>query len=138
MGVATFTIGLLPTYATVGAWAPALLVFCRLLQGFSAGGEQVGASLLTMEHAPGKRKGFYTSWLINGASMGSILATSVFIPLSMLSEEQLLSWGWRIPFLLSAVMVVITWIIRRGVEESPEFKASQPANDLPPVVELMR
>ena len=122
MGLATFTIGLLPTHASIGAWAPALLVLCRLLQGLSAGGEQVGASLLTMEHAPGKNKAFYTSWLINGASMGSILATSVFIPLSMLSEEQLLAWGWRIPFLLSAVMVAITWIIRRGVDESPEFR----------------
>ncbi|MDR0281380.1 MAG: MHS family MFS transporter [Paucimonas sp.] len=136
MGLATFTIGLLPTYATIGAWAPALLVFCRLLQGFSAGGEQVGASLLTMEHAPGKNKTFYTSWLINGASMGSILATSVFIPLSMLSQEQLLAWGWRIPFLLSAVMVVITWLIRRGVDESPEFKSSKPTPQRLPVAEL--
>ena len=136
MGLATFTIGLLPTHASIGAWAPGLLVFCRLLQGLSAGGEQVGASLLTMEHAPGKNKAFYTSWLINGASMGSILATSVFIPLSMLSEEQLLAWGWRIPFLLSAVMVAITWIIRRGVDESPEFMAKK--NDVThiPVVEM--
>ncbi|MNH08753.1 Proline/betaine transporter [compost metagenome] len=138
MGIATFTIGLLPTYASIGAWAPALLVFCRLLQGFSAGGEQVGASLLTMEHAPGKHKAFYTSWLINGASMGSILATSVFIPLSMLSEEQLLSWGWRIPFLLSALMVIVTWMIRRGVDESPEFKASKPAQQHLPIAELLR
>ncbi|WP_447732117.1 MFS transporter [Pseudomonas shirazensis] len=138
MGIATFTIGLLPTYASIGAWAPALLVLCRLLQGFSAGGEQVGASLLTMEHAPGKSRSFYTSWLINGASMGSILATSVFIPLTMLSEEQLLSWGWRIPFLLSAVMVIITWIIRRGVEESPEFKASKAKPEHLPVADLFR
>lgn len=138
MGIATFSIGLLPTYASIGPWAPALLVFCRLLQGFSAGGEQVGASLLTMEHAPGKHKAFYTSWLINGASMGSILATSVFIPLSMLSEEQLLSWGWRIPFLLSAVMVVITWMIRRGVDESPEFKASKAERQHLPIADLLR
>ncbi len=136
MGLATFTIGLLPTHASIGAWAPALLVVCRLLQGLSAGGEQVGASLLTMEHAPGKNKAFYTSWLINGASMGSILATSVFIPLSMLSEEQLLSWGWRIPFLLSAMMVAITWIIRRGVDESPEFLAKKQAATHIPVVEM--
>ncbi|MFS0827002.1 MFS transporter [Pseudomonas phoenicis] len=138
MGIATFSIGLLPTYASIGPWAPALLVLCRLLQGFSAGGEQVGASLLTMEHAPSKHKAFYTSWLINGASMGSILATSVFIPLSMLSQEQLLAWGWRIPFLISAVMVVVTWMIRRGVEESPEFTRSEPVSERPPVVELLR
>lgn len=136
MGLATFTIGLLPTHASIGAWAPALLVLCRLLQGLSAGGEQVGASLLTMEHAPGKNKAFYTSWLINGASMGSILATSVFIPLSMLSEEQLLAWGWRIPFLLSAVMVAITWIIRRGVDESPEFMAKKHDASQIPVLEM--
>ncbi|ASV40576.1 MFS transporter [Pseudomonas sp. NS1(2017)] len=136
MGLATFTIGLLPTHASIGAWAPALLVLCRLLQGLSAGGEQVGASLLTMEHAPGKNRAFYTSWLINGASMGSILATAVFIPLSMLSEEQLLAWGWRIPFLLSAVMVVITWLIRRGVDESPEFLAKKTDPMHIPVVEM--
>jgi len=136
MGLSTSLIGLLPTHASVGAWAPALLVFCRLLQGLSAGGEQVGASLLTMEHAPGKKRAFYTSWLINGASMGSILATSVFIPLSMLSEEQLLAWGWRIPFLLSAVMVTITWMIRRGVDESPEFLEKRKEVAQAPVVEM--
>ncbi|MGN2436542.1 MFS transporter [Pseudomonas syringae] len=136
MGIATTTIGLLPTYATIGAWAPGLLVACRLLQGLSAGGEQVGASLLTMEHAPGKKKAFYTSWLINGASMGSILATSVFIPLSMLTEEQLLSWGWRIPFLLSAIMVGITMVIRLGVDESPEFLAKKAKAAQAPVVEM--
>ncbi|WP_225835749.1 MFS transporter [Pseudomonas sp. MM211] len=136
MGLATTIIGLLPTYATIGAWAPGLLVACRLLQGLSAGGEQVGASLLTMEHAPGTKKAFYTSWLINGASMGSILATSVFIPLSMLNEEQLLSWGWRIPFLLSALMVIVTLIIRAGVDESPEFAAKKADVAQAPVVEM--
>ncbi|WAH55520.1 MHS family MFS transporter [Pseudomonas silvicola] len=136
MGLSTSLIGLLPTHASVGAWAPGLLVFCRLLQGLSAGGEQVGASLLTMEHAPGRKRAFYTSWLINGASMGSILATSVFIPLSMLSEQQLLAWGWRIPFLLSAVMVTITWMIRRGVDESPEFLEKRDEVAQAPVVEM--
>lgn len=136
MGLATTVIGLLPTYSLIGGWAPALLVICRLVQGLSAGGEQVGASLLTMEHAPGKKKAFYTSWLINGASMGSILATSVFIPLSMLSQEQLLSWGWRIPFLLSALMVIVTLIIRAGVDESPEFVAKKEDVAQAPVVEM--
>lgn len=136
MGLATTVIGVLPTYASIGSWAPALLVICRLVQGLSAGGEQVGASLLTMEHAPGKKKAFYTSWLINGASMGSILATSVFIPLSMLSQEQLLSWGWRIPFLLSALMVIVTLIIRAGVDESPEFIAKKADVAQAPVVEM--
>lgn len=141
MGLATFIIGLLPTHAMIGAWAPALLVLCRLMQGLSAGGEQVGASLLTMEHAPSKNRAFYTSWLLNGASMGSILATSVFIPVSMLPEDQLLAWGWRVPFLLSAVMVAITYIIRRGIDESPEFAAEGKAQMAPthiPVAELLR
>ncbi|CAM3879434.1 Shikimate transporter [Pseudomonas reidholzensis] len=136
MGIATTAIGLLPTHASIGAWAPGLLVACRLLQGLSAGGEQVGASLLTMEHAPGKKRAFYTSWMINGASMGSILATSVFIPLSMLSEEQLLTWGWRIPFLISGVMVAVTLIIRQGVDESPEFANKKAAAAQAPVLEM--
>ncbi|MDE1169361.1 MAG: MFS transporter [Pseudomonas sp.] len=141
MGLATFAIGLLPTYAMIGTWAPALLVLCRLLQGFSAGGEQVGASLLTMEHAPSKHRAFYTSWLLNGASMGSILATSVFIPISMLSEEHLLAWGWRIPFLLSALMVISTYLIRRGIDESPEFTATAakpPVEEHIPIKHLLR
>lgn len=122
---ATFMIGLLTTNATLGPWATALLVLCRLMQGLSAGGEQVGATLLTLEHAPEKKKGFYSSWLLNGSASGTILATLVFIPLSSLSEAQLLSWGWRIPFLLSSIMLVITFFIRRGVTESPVFTASE-------------
>ncbi|EOE5312906.1 MFS transporter [Acinetobacter baumannii] len=123
MGLATFGIGILPTYQDIGIFAPLFLVFFRLMQGLSAGGEQVGASLLTMEHAPSGKKAFYTSWLLNGASIGAILASAVFIPLTtFLSEEQLLAWGWRIPFLLSVLMVVITWMIRRTVTESPQFE----------------
>ncbi|MHC6594557.1 MFS transporter [Arthrobacter sp. C152] len=126
MGTSTFVIGVLPTYSTIGAWAPALLVLCRLLQGISAGGEQVGASLLTMEHAPAKKRGLYTSWLLNGAAMGSLLATAVFIPIGALPHDQLETWGWRVPFLLSFVMVFITFIVRHGVDESPDFvKAKQ-------------
>lgn len=121
MGLGTFIIGVLPTYATIGNWAPALLVACRIVQGISAGGEQVGAGLLTMEHSPAKNRAFYTSWMLNGSASGSILATTVFIPISSLNETQLLTWGWRIPFLLSFVMVGIAFMIRRGIEESPEF-----------------
>lgn len=125
MGFATMAIGLLPTYDAIGAAAPALLVCCRLLQGISAGGEQVGASLLTIEHTPEKKRGFYTSWLQNGAVSGSILATLIFIPISALPDAQLYSWGWRIPFLLSFVMVFITLMIRRGIDESPDFLANK-------------
>ncbi|WP_206428466.1 MFS transporter [Mycolicibacterium stellerae] len=123
MGFATVGIGLLPTYATIGTAAPALLMVLRLLQGLSAGGEQVGASLLTMEHAPPKKRGLYVSWMLNGASSGSILGTMVFIPISALPESALLSWGWRLPFLVSAVTVVIAFLVRRGITESPEFVA---------------
>lgn len=123
MGLATFGIGILPTYNQIGVFAPILLVILRLLQGLSAGGEQVGASLLTMEHAPSNKQAFYTSWLLNGASIGAILASSIFIPLTtFLSEAQFLAWGWRIPFLLSVLMVGITWVIRRSVTESPQFE----------------
>ena len=140
MGASTFAIGLLPTHATIGAAAPALLVVCRLLQGISAGGEQVGASLLTMEHSPEKSRGFYTSWLLNGAATGSILATLIFIPVGALPEEQLLTWGWRIPFLLSFVMVFITLLVRRGVDESPEFVEAEKEDAVSefPVTTLLR
>jgi MFS family permease len=123
MGVATLGIGLLPTYATIGAAAPALLTVLRLLQGLSAGGEQVGASLLTMEHAPERKRGLYVSWMLNGASLGSILGTLAFIPITALPEEALLTWGWRLPFLASAVTVAIAFVVRRGITESPEFEA---------------
>ena len=140
MGASTFAIGLLPTHATIGAAAPALLVVCRLLQGISAGGEQVGASLLTMEHSPEKSRGFYTSWLLNGAATGSILATLIFIPVGALPEEQLLTWGWRIPFLLSFIMVFITLLVRRGVDESPEFVEAEKEDTVAefPVTTLLR
>ncbi|WP_212746901.1 MFS transporter [Sinomonas gamaensis] len=130
MGAATAAIGILPTYAMTGALAPALLVLCRLLQGISAGGEQVGASLLTMEHAPKNRRGLYTSWLLNGAAVGSLLATAVFIPLGALPAAQLQAWGWRIPFLLSFLMVIATLIVRRGVDESPELLKSKQSSKL--------
>ncbi|WP_456286049.1 MHS family MFS transporter [Microbacterium sp. JZ70] len=121
MGASTFAIGLLPTYEAIGGWAPTLLVACRLLQGISAGGEQVGASLLTIEHAPSRKRGLYTSWLLNGAAIGALSATAIFIPLEALPRDALESWGWRIPFLLSFVMVFVTLVVRSGVDESPEF-----------------
>ena len=121
MGVSTFAIGCLPTYAAVGWLAPTLLVLCRLLQGFSAAGEQAGASSLTLEHAPDHRRAFFTSWTLTGTQGGLILASLVMIPFVSLPDEAELSWGWRVPFWLSAIVVIVAYFIRRRLHETPEF-----------------
>ncbi len=125
MGAATFAVGLLPTYEQVGAWAPALLVLLRLLQGFGLGGEWGGAVLMAVEHAPAHRRGFYGSWPQMGAPAGMLVATGVFSIFSQLPEEQFLSWGWRIPFLLSLVLIGMGVFIRLKVAESPVFRERQ-------------
>jgi MFS family permease len=121
MGVSTFLIGCLPTFATAGWIAPGLLVVCRLLQGFSAAGEQAGASSLTLEHAPDHRRAFFTSWTLTGTQGGLILAQLVMLPFVSLPDDAELSWGWRVPFWLSAVVVVVAYFIRRRLHETPEF-----------------
>lgn len=121
MGFATFAIGCLPTYDTAGIWAPILLVACRVLQGLSASGEQASAISMSLEHANDKSRAFTTSWTLQGTQFGSLLATAVFIPFAALPEDQLFSWGWRVPFWLSAVVVVAAWLIRRRLEEPPAF-----------------
>ena len=133
MGVSTFMVGLLPTYGQVGIAAPIMLVFCRMLQGFSAAGEQAGANSMTLEHAPENRRAFFTSFTLSGTQAGLILATLVFLPISALPEDQLLSWGWRIPFFLSAVVVAVGMWVRRTLPETPEFKAesSEKTSTLP-------
>lgn len=128
IGGATFTVGCLPTYEQVGLWAPFFLVVCRIIQGISASGEQSSAISASLEHAEEHRRGFITSWTLHGTQFGTLLATAVFIPFTFfLSEEQLLSWGWRVPFWLSAVVVFVAWAIRRSLEEPPAFhEATQP------------
>jgi MFS family permease len=128
MGVSTFLVGCLPTYADIGLWAPALLVALRLLQGFSASGEQSGANSLTLEHAPEHRRAFFTSFTLGGTQAGLIVATAVFLPIGAMPEEQLLSWGWRVPFWLSAVVVVVGLLIRRRLEEPPAFREEAARN----------
>ncbi len=125
MGVATFCIGLLPTYATIGPWAPVLLIFLRILQGFGVGGEWGGAVLMAVEHAPAGRRGFYGSWPQVGVPAGLLLSTSAFSVVSMLPEEQLLSWGWRVPFLLSLLLVGVGVFIRLRIAETPAFNRVQ-------------
>jgi MFS family permease len=132
MGVSTFLVGCLPTYGQVGLLAPALLVVLRLLQGLSAAGEQAGANSMSFEHAPDDRRGFFTSWTLSGTQGGQVLAPLVFLPLAaILPEDQLLSWGWRVPFWLSAVVVLAGFIIRRTLEETPEFQAEKQHADVP-------
>ena len=121
MGLATFLIGLLPTYAQIGIWAPILLVALRLIQGFSVGGEWGGAALMTVEHAPKGRRGYYGSWTMAAASAGVMLATGVYAAFSGLSDEQFLAWGWRVPFLLSIFLVGVGVFIRLKIPESPTF-----------------
>ena len=121
MGLATFVIGLLPTYAQIGVWAPILLVALRLIQGFSAGGEWGGAALMTVEHAPKGRRGYYGSWTMAAASAGVMLATGVYAAFSGLSDEQFLAWGWRVPFLLSIFLVGVGVFIRLKIFETPTF-----------------
>ncbi|MEV0172237.1 MFS transporter [Streptomyces sp. NPDC050803] len=123
MGGATFAIGLLPTHATIGTAAPVLLTVLRLVQGFALGGEWGGAVLLVSEHGDARRRGFWASWPQTGAPAGQLLATGVLSLLTaVLSESAFNSWGWRIPFLLSGVLVIVGLWIRLSVDESPVFK----------------
>lgn len=122
MGIASLTIGLLPTYHEIGFWATVLLVVGRLAQGFSAGAESAGASALTIEHSPEGRRGFFTSFVMTGYASGMVLSTLVFIPVAALPEAQLLSWGWRVPFWLSVVVLVLAFWVRTKLDETPVFE----------------
>jgi metabolite-proton symporter len=138
MGLATFLIGLLPTYESIGIWAPILLVVLRLFQGIGIGGEWGGAVLMAVEHSPEGRRGFYGSWPQIGVPGGLLLSAAVVSLLSLMSDKDFLAWGWRIAFLLSAVLVVIGLYIRLKIMETPAFtKAQQERKIAPvPVVEL--
>ena len=122
MGGATFAIGLLPTYATIGTLAPVLLVLLRLVQGLSLGGEYSGAVLMSVEHAHPRRRGLAGGIVNSGAAWGSILASVVFLPVSALPDDAFHAWGWRIPFLVSVVLVGIGMFIRLRLHESPDFQ----------------
>ncbi|WP_248491375.1 MFS transporter [Tsukamurella sp. PLM1] len=141
MGVATVAIGFIPSYAAIGVAAPLLLVALRFVQGVALGGEYGGAVLMTVEHSPPDRRGFYSSWVQTGAQFGLIIANVVYLVIgSVTSDAQFLSWGWRVPFWLSALLVILGLIIRLRLEESPEFKALKESKEIvpAPVVVVLR
>ncbi|MGO3362359.1 MAG: MFS transporter [Corynebacterium sp.] len=139
MGFATALIGLLPTYETIGVAAPLLLILLRIMQGLSAGGEWGGAALMAVEHAPREKRGLFGAYPQIGVPLGLILATTfMFIITTSMDDATFQSWGWRLPFLSSIVLIVVGYAIRRAVEESPVFlemqnrakEASTPLSDL--------
>ncbi len=122
MGGATFAIGLVPSYATIGAWAPILVLTLRLLQGLALGGEYGGAATYVAEHAPAERRGFFTSWIQTTATLGLVISLAVIMATrSSMSKEAFDDFGWRIPFLVSILMVLVSLLIRKNMEESPMF-----------------
>ena len=144
MGIATACIGLLPSFNQIGWWAPVLLVFLRAVQGFAVGGEWGGAALLSVENAPKGKKAFYSSGVQVGYGVGLLLSTGLVSLISSLTtDEQFLSWGWRLPFLFSVALVLIALWIRNGMAESQEFEAQQSQANAPqvkkrlPVVEAL-
>ncbi|MBN3760650.1 MFS transporter [Burkholderia sp. Ac-20365] len=140
MGIATTGIGLLPGYATIGIWAPILLVLLRILQGIAVGGEWGGAVLMASEHAPQGRKTFFASFPQMGSPAGLILSLISFRLVTSLDHESFVSWGWRLPFLASFVLLLIGIVIRLGVKESPEFERVRKNNAVAknPVGEVLR
>ncbi|MDN5918055.1 MAG: MHS family MFS transporter [Pseudonocardia sp.] len=141
MGFGTVIVGLLPTYEQIGIWAPVLLVVARVIQGLAAGGEWGGGVLMAIEHFDDKRRGLWGSVGMMGVPTGVTLSTGVFALLSLLPQEDLLSWGWRVPFLASILLVAVGLWVRLGVDESPVFqKARKEQKALPkkaPIVEIM-
>lgn len=121
MGLATLAVGLMPTYEQVGIWAPILLVTVRLIQGVAIGGEWSGAVLMAVEHAPPSRRAFYGSWPQCGIPAGLVLATSSFYFVQLLPEDDMMSWGWRVPFVASALLVILGLYIRLKITETPAF-----------------
>lgn len=140
MGSCTFLVGCLPGYGTIGMAAPILLVVLRVLQGVSVGGETAAATTFTIEVAPDHRRGFFTTWTTGGIVGGFVLASLVFIPVSALPDDQLVSWGWRIPFLLSLVVTIAGLVIRVKLAEPEVFLEAKEEEELvkTPIVEVLR
>lgn len=122
MGVATTLIGLLPNYAAIGVWAPILLIVLRLLQGFGAGGEYAGAVVLSVEHGDQQRRGLAGSWAPTGFALATLLSTGVYQLATLLPDDAFHSWGWRVPFLLGSVLLVVGYFIRRSIDETAAYE----------------
>src|ERR1700677_3416966 len=132
MGLSTMAVGVVPTYAQAGVWAPVLLVVLRLIQGFAVAGEISGASSMILEHAPFGRRGYFAIFTLQGVQAGQLLAAAVFLPIAhFMPTEAFNSYGWRIPFLLSALVIVAGYIIRRKVEETPAFAEEGKLGEIP-------
>lgn len=125
MGIGTFLVGLLPTYQNIGIWAPVCLVLLRIAQGLAVGGEYGGATTMALEYAPAKRRGYYTTWPQMGNPLGLMLGTLMIYVFALLPPDAFLSWGWRVPFLLSGVLVAIGLYIRLNIGETPAFVKAQ-------------
>lgn len=140
MGITTFAIGILPSYATIGAAAPLLLVALRFVQGLSLGGEYSGAVLMSVEHAAPDKRGFFGAVINTGASWGMLLGNGIFLLLSSLSDAAFAQWGWRIPFMTSAILVFVGMYMRLHIEESPAFEKLRATNEVNqmPVLEILR
>lgn len=138
VGAATFIVGLLPTYQTIGSYGALILIVVRLIHGFGVGGEQGNAILITCEHAPPPSRGFYGSLVQEGAPAGFVIPLGIFAILSFLPESAFLSWGWRVPFLLSAVLVGIGMYIRLQLTESPLFRMQRGAHERNPLGKMLK
>jgi len=140
MGLATFAMGLLPSYATIGVWAPILMVVLRFVQGLAVGGEWGGAVLMATEHSGGARRGFFGSFAQIGSAVGGLMATGIFLAVQQLPTEEFLAWGWRVPFLFSIVLVLVGLFIRLRIMESPVFAQIKEARRVVkvPALELLR
>lgn len=140
MGIATFAMGLLPTYEAIGVAAPILLITLRLIQGLGIGGEWGGALLLATEYAPAEKRGFFGSIPQMGVTIGMMMGTLALWIMTLLPENSFMTWGWRVPFILSALLVIFGLWIRKGIDETPEFKKVKESGEIPklPIVETLR
>ncbi|CDQ38732.1 MULTISPECIES: MFS transporter [Virgibacillus] len=140
MGAATFGMGILPTYEAIGIWAPVLLIILRLIQGLGLGGEWGGALLLAVEYAPKEKRGLFGSVPQMGVTIGMVMGTLALSVMSLLPDDAFMAWGWRIPFILSALLVIFGLWIRKGIDETPSFRNNQAKGNVAklPIVDTLR